>query len=61
MKTLVFGAEFVAMKVRIKTMHEIPYKLRMMGNPISGASYVYGGNILVIHNTSKPKSPLKKV
>ena len=32
----------------------------MMGIPISGASYVYGDNISVINNTSKPESTLKK-
>ena len=58
-ETSVFGAEFVAMKVGIKVLHAIQYKLRMMGIPISGASY-YGDNMLVIHNTSKPQSTLKK-
>ena len=32
----------------------------MIGIPISGASHVCGDNILVIHNTSKPESTLKK-
>ena len=32
----------------------------MKGIPISGASYVYGYNMLVIHTTSKPESTLKK-
>ena len=50
-ETSVFGAEFVATKVRIKTLPTIQYKLRMMGIPISGASYVYGDNMLVIHST----------
>ena len=31
-----------------------------MSIPLSGASYVYGDNMLVIHNTSKPESALKK-
>ena len=59
-ETSVFGAEFVAMKVRMETSHAIQYKLRMMGIPISVISYVYGDNMLVIHNTSKPMSTLKK-
>ena len=33
----------------------------MMSIPISGTSYVYGDNISVIHNTSKPESTLKKM
>ena len=59
-ETSVFSTEFVAMKVGIETLHVIQYKLRMVGFPISGASYVCGYNMLVIHNTSKPESTLKK-
>ena len=32
----------------------------MTGIPISGALYVYGDNMWVIHNISKPESTLKK-
>ena len=56
----VFGAEFVAMKQGIETLRGIRYKLRMMGIEICGPSYVYGDNMSVIHNTSKPESVLKK-
>ena len=59
-ETSISGTEFVAMKIGIKTFCAIQYKLRMMGVPISGASYIYGDNISVIHNTSKPESTLKK-
>ena len=31
-----------------------------MGVKIDGPTYVYGDNMSVIHNTSKPKSVLKK-
>ena len=48
------------MKVGIETLHVIQYKLRMMGIPISGASYVFGDIMSVIGNTSKPESTLKK-
>ena len=41
-ETSVFGAEFVAMKVGIETLHAVQYKLRMMSIPISGASHVHG-------------------
>ena len=60
MKTLVFGAVFVVMKVGIETLHAIKYKLRIMGIPITEVSCVYGNKMLVIHNTSKPESTLKK-
>ena len=33
----------------------------MIGIPTSGALYVYGDNILVIHNTSKTELTLKKM
>ena len=59
-ETSIFGAEFVAMKVRIKTLCAIWYKLRMMGIPTSGALYIYGDNMLIILNTSKPESILNK-
>ena len=60
LETSVFGAEFVAMKHGIETLRGLRYKLRMMGVPISGPSYVYGDNMSVIHNTSRPESTLKK-
>ena len=45
----VFGAAFVAMKVGVKILHVILYKLRMMGIPMSGPQYIYGNKMLVIH------------
>ena len=32
----------------------------MMGIPISGASYIHGNNMSIIHITSKPELTLKK-
>ena len=32
----------------------------MMGVPIEGPSYIYGDNISVIYNTSRPESVLRK-
>jgi hypothetical protein len=59
-ETSVFGAEFVAMKHGMETVRGIRYKLRMMGVPISGPTFVYGDNMSVIHNTQRPDSTLKK-
>jgi hypothetical protein len=56
----VFGAEFVAMKLGVEALRGIRYKLRMMGIPIAGPTYVYGDNMSVIHNTQWPESTLKK-
>ena len=43
-ETSVFGAEFVAMKQGIETVRGLPYKILMMGVPLSGPTYVYGDN-----------------
>jgi hypothetical protein len=59
-ETSVFGAEFVALKTGIETLRGLRYKLRMVGVPISGPTYVYGDNMSVIHNTQRPESTLKK-
>jgi hypothetical protein len=32
----------------------------MMGVTIDGPTYVYGGNMSVVHNTQRPESVLKK-
>ena len=59
-KTSVFGAEFVAMEIRMESLRGLRYKLRMMGVGISGPSYIYGDNMSVIHNTQRPESMVKK-
>ena len=56
----VFGAEFVAMKTGVEALRGIRYKLRMMGVPLTGPTYVYGDNMSIIYNTSRPESTLKK-
>ena len=60
MEGAVFGAEFVAMNQGVEALRGIRYKLRMMGVEVPGPTYVYGDNMSVIHNTSKPTSCLKK-
>lgn len=49
-ETSVFGAEFTAMKHGMETLWGVRYKLRMMGVPLSGPSFIYGDNMSVIHN-----------
>ena len=56
----VFGSEFIAMRTGLETVQGIRYKLRMMGIPLNTPTYIYGDNMSVIHNTSKPESTLKK-
>ena len=48
------------MKQGVEALHGIRYKLRMMGVPVDGTTYVYGDNMSVIYNTSRPESCLKK-
>ena len=50
-ETSVFGAEFVAMKHGIEKLRGLRYKIRMMGIPLSGPSYVYGDNKSAITNS----------
>ena len=56
----VFGSEFIAMKTGLETVQGLRYKLRMMGIPLDTPTYIYGDNMSVIYNTSKPQSVLKK-
>ena len=56
----VFGSEFIAMRTGLETVQGIRYKLRMMGVPLETPTYIYGDNMSVIYNTSKPESTLKR-
>ena len=56
----VFGAGFISIKQGIDALRDLRYKLRMMGITISGPSYIYGDNMSVVHNTSRPESVLRE-
>jgi hypothetical protein len=58
--TSVFGAEFIAMKHGIKTLRGLRYKIRMMGIPLSGPTYIYCDNKSQVTNSSRPESTPKK-
>eukprot|EP00804_Cyclotella_cryptica_P019278 CCRYP_006153-RA/>CCRYP_006153-RA protein AED:0.37 eAED:0.37 QI:344/-1/0/1/-1/1/1/0/133 len=60
-ETSVFGAEFCAKKRGIENLCGIRYKLRMMGVPMKGASYMYRNNMSVVTNLSKPELTLWKI
>ncbi len=54
---LVFGAEFVlAMKTATEAARGLRYKLWMMGIEVDEPNYIYGDNMLVIHNTQRPNT-----
>jgi hypothetical protein len=59
-ETLVFCAEFIAMKHGIKPLRGLRYKIHMMGIPLSGPTYIYGDNKSQVTNSSRPESTLKK-
>ena len=55
-----FGSEFCAMKTCCEYLRGLRYKLRMMGIPVLGPTYVSGDNQSVLANTTVPESQLKK-
>jgi hypothetical protein len=59
-ETSVFGAEFVAMKHGIETLRGLRYKIRMMGIPLTGPTYIYGDNKSQVTISSRPELTLKK-
>jgi hypothetical protein len=59
-ETSSFGSEFTAMKQCTEYVRGLRYKLRMMGIPCEGPTYVYGDNQSVLFNTTIPESTLKK-
>jgi hypothetical protein len=44
----------------IKILRGLRYKIRMMGIPLSGPTYIYGDNKSQVTNSSRPESTLKK-
>jgi len=48
------------MKSCCEYVRGLRYKLRMMGIPVEGPTYIFGDNQSVLSNTSKPHSSLKK-
>ena len=59
-ETSVFGVEFVAMKKGIDALRSLIYVLSMMGILIFCPLNIYGGNVSVVCNTSRPESVLRK-
>ena len=59
-ETSVFCAEFATMKHGIDALRGFIYMLRMTGILIFSPSYIYGDNMQVVHNASRPESVLRK-
>ena len=60
-ESAVFGAEFVAMKQGVETLRGIRYKLRMMGVPVDGPTYIYGDNMSVVNTPSSQSQCLRRI
>lgn len=54
------GSEFTSMKHCCEYLRGLRYKLRMMGIPVVGPTFIYGDNQSVLANTTIPESTLKK-
>ena len=54
------GSDFISMKQCCEYVRGLWYKLRIMGIPVIGCSFLYGDNQSVLCNTCIPDSTLKK-
>ena len=59
-ETSTFGSEFVALRTAMEANRGLRDKLRMMGVPINGPTYVFCDKQSVVANVSKAESELKK-
>ena len=50
----------MAAKTGVEANRALMYKLRLMGVPIDGPTYMYCDNMSVVNNTTIPESILKK-
>ena len=60
METSTLGIEFIAMRMAVKHIEALHYKLRMFGIPIEGPTNVFCDNEAVFKNMTIPESTLKK-
>ena len=59
-QTPTFGTEFVALKKAVEEAVTLRYCLRAMGVNVSKRTVIYGDNMSIMINSTKPGSPLKK-
>ena len=58
-ETSTFGSEFVAMRIAVKLVEGLRYKLRFMGIEVDGPTNVFCDNESALKNTTRPESTLK--
>ena len=59
-ETSTFGSEFVALKIAVKLVESLIYKLRMFGVPIEGEARIFCDNESVVNSSGNPETVLKK-
>ena len=59
-EALMFGLEFIALRVGYEINDGLRYKFRMMGVPVEGPTNVYCDNEGIVSNSSMAESTLKK-
>jgi hypothetical protein len=59
-ETSTFGSEFTAMRIAVKLLVSLRYKLRMLGVPLEGPVNTFCDNSSVVTNSTLPSSTLKK-
>jgi hypothetical protein len=59
-ETSTFGSEFMAMRIAVKLLESLRYKLRMFGVPLEGPVNTFCDNSSVVTNATEPASTLKK-
>ena len=59
-ETSTYGSEIVAGRIAVEHLIATRYALRMLGVPLLHESWLFGDNMAVILNCSKPESTLKK-
>jgi hypothetical protein len=59
-ETSTFSSEFIVMKVAVKMIESLQYKLRWFGIPLDGATSIYCDNEAVCNSAQTPESTLKK-
>ena len=59
-ETATYGSELVSTRITTDNIVELRYSLRMLGVPMTGASYMFGDNQAVVNSSMIPEYNLKK-
>ena len=60
MESSTYGSEFFAGRIANEIVMEFRYKIRMLGVPMEGPSFLLGDNMSIIISSTLPSSTLKK-